>query len=267
MAESLTTAADVSPAGDGFVLSTGVGMQFVDAAGHSIPVNVHLSSRRAVAADDSPLPGGGVFRPSEVAIFTGTASPDGVVSTVDGHGRMWALGHGAAGRTVVRSAMAGGPWESHDLGPAIGAQNVQGAGSTLLVPGRRTMYVSLDAGATWTLRPGPYPQGEGPGSFTVWPDGTIVTGDYRARSASPTTAPGPSEIPRMATTSAHGCWVTYSPEARRGPPRSRRIECIGDASLPLSYGDGSGTTRIVPGVDARSRLRDGAIGTRSGSGK
>ena len=181
VAESLTAAADVSPAGDGFVLSTDAGMQFVDAAGHSIPVNVHLSSRRAVAADDSPFPGGGVFRPSEVAIFTGTASPDGVVSTVDGHGRMWALGHGAAGRTVVRSAVAGGRWRSHDLGPAIGAQNVQGAGSTLLVPGRRTMYVSLDAGATWTLRPGPYPQGEGPGSFRVWPDGTIVTGDYRAQ--------------------------------------------------------------------------------------
>ncbi len=180
VAEGLTRGADVDAAGDGFVLSTDAGVQFVDAAGRSVPVDFDFSARRPVTSGDTFVQGGWVFRRSDLAEFTGTASPDGLVYANDGRGRMWALGNEAPGRTVVRSAVPGGPWTSHDLGPGIGARDVQGTGSTLLVPGRRTMYVSLDAGATWTLELGPYPQGEGPASFRVWPDGTIITGDYRA---------------------------------------------------------------------------------------
>ena len=57
VAESLTAAADVSPAGDGFVLSTDAGMQYVDAAGHSIPVNVHLSAGVPWRQMTAPSPG------------------------------------------------------------------------------------------------------------------------------------------------------------------------------------------------------------------
>jgi hypothetical protein len=169
----------VDSAGDGFILSSTQGLHFVNRTGRLTRVHWWEESRRPVVADDVFIPGG-VYRPSESRLFIGTAQPNGTVSAVDAHGRMWALARHSGTRTVVRSAVPGGPWSSQELGPAIGATDVQGEGSILMVVGPRQMYISDDAGGSWRLVTHGASVYDGLPQFTVRPDDSIVAGDERA---------------------------------------------------------------------------------------
>ncbi len=167
-----------APAGDGFVVSTSNGLRFSD--DHGQLRRIRDAGRRPAAAGDVVLPELGVYRPSTAEMFSGAASPDGTVTAVDGRGRAWAVGRTPRGRTVVRWALPGESWSSRDIGPAIGARTVVAKGATLIVAGRRELYVSNDSGETWDRvvhGAGVY---SGLPTFSIRPDGTIVAGDSRA---------------------------------------------------------------------------------------
>jgi hypothetical protein len=169
----------VLPAGHGFLLQ-GSNFNFVDGT-TQVRVNWDPTLSRPVRVGDVFIVDYGVYRPSTGELFNGLAEPNGVISTVDDTGRMWALGRHSHGRTVVRSAYPGRPWLSRDLGPSLRATDVQGKGSILMIVGLDQMYVSGDAGRTWHLvSHGASEYGEGAPRFTVLPDGSIWAGDERA---------------------------------------------------------------------------------------
>jgi hypothetical protein len=169
----------VTTAGDGFILASTQGLRFVDTTGRLTRVDWWEESRRPVTTGDVWVPEG-VYRPSQRRLFIGTAQPNGAVSAADTHGRMWALARHTGTRTVVRSAVPGGPWSSRELGPKIGATDVQGGGSILMVVGPRQMYISADAGATWRLVTHGASVYDGLPQFAVRPDDSIIAGDERA---------------------------------------------------------------------------------------
>jgi hypothetical protein len=168
------------PAGSGFVLATGQGLRFLDNRAQLSRISAPEGLRRPVTSGDVLLPEHGVYRPSTREVFTGAAVPDGTVSATDGQGRMWAVGRSPRGRTVVRWAVPGQAWTSRDIGPAIGARTVVGKGSTLIVAGRRDLYLSTDSGATWERVTHGASAYSGRPVFVIRPDKTILGGDSRA---------------------------------------------------------------------------------------
>lgn len=179
LAQGLNGAWSVATVGDSFLLSTDDGAFVVDQNGAQTLVDDQVSERLPVRAGDVYVRDRGVLRPATPELFTGVARPNGTVSAMDGQGRMWALGRHTPGRTVVRWASPGGPWHSRDLGPAIGAETILGRGSVLTVTGPQRLYVSGDAGRTWSLLTHGAGVYSGLPFFDIQPDGSIIGGDYR----------------------------------------------------------------------------------------
>jgi hypothetical protein len=170
----------VQSAGAGFLIRGGeTGLQYVGPDGRTVEVDERYE-RRSVASGDIFV-NGWMYRPGTHETFRGKADPDGVVTAVDGHGKLWALGKRGGGRTTVRSALPGEAWTSRDIGPAIGARSVVAEGSTLVVGGWQTALISSDYGATWTQVVHGAAAYTGVPVFRVWPDGTIVGGEDRGR--------------------------------------------------------------------------------------
>jgi photosystem II stability/assembly factor-like uncharacterized protein len=166
------------PVRAGFLLSSGGGLKYLDATGTLAPVNWHQEERRyPVAAGDVFVPGFGVYRPRTREVFEGAGPDGGHVTTVDGQGRMWALDRTVHGHTIVRWGIPGRMWSSRDLGPGIGASQVLWTGSSLIVPGRQQLYVSLDVGRTWRRLNHGAVSYWGPAMLVVDPDGAIYVGD------------------------------------------------------------------------------------------
>ena len=140
-----------------------------------------------------------------------------------GHGREWAFGHGAAGRRWCARPWPVRPWRTSRPRACHWRAERPGRGIHLLVPGRRTMYVSLDAGATWSLRLVPTP---------------------RAR-ARPASGSGPTAPSSPATTSPV-------------PPLPRRRQ---DLSEDPSDGDDVPTTPGRPIRQRRTRGHRGLAGS------
>jgi hypothetical protein len=170
----------VVSAGAGFLIRGGAtGLLYVGPAGRTVEVDESYE-RRTVAAGDI-FAHGVMYRPSTHETFRGAAAPNGVVTAVDGHGRLWALGKRRGGLTTVRSALPGEVWTSRDIGPAVGAAGVVGEGSTLVVGGWRSALISSDFGATWTQVVHGASAYTGRPGFRIWPDGTIIGGDDRGQ--------------------------------------------------------------------------------------